>query len=376
MAATSQKRDYYEVLGVDRGATPEQIKQAYRQLALQWHPDRNPSAEATDKFKEIAEAYAVLSDEAKRSAYDTMGHAGISERWSTEDLFRDFDFGDFFGGRFGGLGSIFGDVFSGGARRSAAKPHGADLRYDLRLTLDESAKGGERLIQVTRSECCKTCGGNGAKPGTQPVPCSECQGRGEKQQIRTEKSMKVISLSPCGRCKGRGVFVESPCAACEGTGYEFLPHTIKVQVPAGIEDGMLLRLTGQGEAGPQGGTPGDLLVRISIQPHPHLKRDRTDLYTVIPVSFPDAALGTKITAPCLNGENVRVTVPPGTQSGTALRVRGKGMPRLHGKGKGDLFVVVEVRTPTEINPQQRELLKEFARLDRERTNVSAHTGNE
>jgi molecular chaperone DnaJ len=376
MAATSQKRDYYEVLGVDRAATPEQIKQAYRQLALEWHPDRNPSAEATDKFKEIAEAYAVLSDEAKRSAYDTMGHAGISERWSTEDLFRDFDFGDFFGGRFGGLGSIFGDVFSGGARRSAAKPPGADLRYDLRLTLDESAKGGERLIQVKRSARCKICGGNGAKPGTQPVPCSECQGRGEKQQIRTEKSMKVVTLSPCVRCKGRGVFVESPCGACDGTGYEFLPHTIKVQVPAGIEDGMLLRLAGQGEASPQGGTPGDLLVRISIQPHPHLKRDRANLYTVVPVSFPDAALGTKVTAPCLNGENVRVTVPSGTQSGTALRARGKGMPRLHGKGKGDLFVVVEVRTPTEITLQQRELLKEFARLDKERTNMPAQTGSE
>ena len=376
MEATHQKRDYYEVLGVDRKATQEEIKQAYRQLALQWHPDRNPSAEATDKFREIAEAYAVLSDQAKRDTYDTMGHAGVSERWSTEDLFRDFDFGDFFGGGFGDFGNIFGNLFGGRPRRGAAKPQGANLHYELKLTLDEAAKGGERLIQLTRSERCKACSGSGAKPGTQPVSCSECEGKGEKQQIRTEKSMKVITLSPCVRCKGRGVFVESPCATCQGTGYEFLPHTIRVQVPAGIDDGMLLRLAGQGEASPQGGIPGDLLVRISIQQHPHLKRDRDNLYTVVPVSFPDAALGTKVTAPCLDGERVRVTIPPGTQSGTALRARGKGMPRLHGKGKGDLFVVVEVHTPTALSPQQKELLRELAKLDREHANPVSQTGND
>ncbi|HEY7319081.1 MAG TPA: molecular chaperone DnaJ [Candidatus Binatia bacterium] len=374
MEATQQKRDYYEVLGVERAATQEQIKQAYRQLALQWHPDRNPTAEAPDKFKEIAEAYAVLSDKTKRNAYDTMGHAGVSERWSTEDLFRDFNFGDFFGGGFADFGSIFGDLFGGRPRHGTPRSQGVDLRYDLKLTLDEAAKGGERFIQLTRSERCKTCGGNGAKPGTQPVRCSECEGKGEKQQIRTEKSMKVVTLSPCARCKGRGVFVESPCVTCQGTGYEFLPHTIKVQIPPGIEDGMLLRLAGQGEVGPGGSTPGDLLVRIWIQPHPHLKRDGDNLYSVCGVSFPDAALGTKVTVPCLNGETVRVTIPPGTQSGTALRARGKGMPRLHGKGKGDLFVVVEVRTPTALSTQQKELLREFARLDREQANPDSQSG--
>ena len=372
MAVTQQKRDYYEVLGVDRAATPEQIKQAYRQLALKWHPDRNPSAEATDKFREISEAYAVLSDEAKRSAYDTMGHAGVAERWSTEDLFRDFDFGEFFGG--GGLGAIFGNLFSGGARRRPVKPHGTDLHYELSLTLDEAARGGERLIHLTRSDRCKTCGGSGAKPGTQPANCSECDGKGEKQQVRTEKAMKVITLSACARCKGRGVFIESSCATCQGTGYEFSPHTIKIQVPAGVEEGMLLRLAGQGEVDPKGGVPGDLLVRTAIQPHPQLKREGPNLYTVIPVSFPNAALGTKVTIPCLNGENVRMIVPPGTQSGTALRARGKGMPHLHGKGKGDLFVVVEVRTPTELTARQRELLREFARLDSEQTSVRAGNG--
>ena len=376
MAATQQKRDYYEVLGVDHAATPEDIKQAYRQLALKWHPDRNPSAEASDKFREIAEAYAVLSDESKRSAYDTMGHAGVSERWSTEDLFRDFDFSEFFGGGFGDFGNIFGNLFGARPKRGTAQPRGLDLRYNLNLSLDEAAKGGERLIQLSRSERCRTCNGSGAKPGTQPVSCPECGGKGEKQQVRTDKSTNVITMSPCARCKGRGVLIESPCAACQGTGYEFLPHTIKIQVPAGVDDGMLLRLASQGDASSHGGAPGDLLVRILIQPHPQLKRDRADLYAVVPISFPDAALGTKVTVPCLNGETVRVTVPPGTQGGAALRARGKGMPRLHDKGKGDLFVVVEVRTPTQLTPEQKELLKKFAKLEQERSNVASQTGSE
>jgi molecular chaperone DnaJ len=370
VAATDQKRDYYEVLGVDRSATTEQIKQAYRQLALKWHPDRNPAPEATDKFREIAEAYAVLSDEAKRNTYDAMGHAGVTDRWSTEDLFRDFRFGDLFGDSFLGFGNIFGDLLSGRRRRDAGKPRGADLYYDLHLTLDEGAKGGERVIHLTRSERCKTCGGNGAEPGTKPITCGECQGSGEKQQTRSEKTMKVVTLSSCGRCKGRGVLIESPCLTCQGTGYEFLPHGIKVQIPPGVDSGMLLRLAGQGESGLEGVPPGDLLVRIQIDPHPLLKRDGDDLYAVMPISFPDAALGTKINVPCLEGEHARVTVPAGTQSGTALRARGKGMPRLRGKGKGELFVVVEVRTPTNLTPRQRELLKEFAELEAEEGNSS------
>ena len=370
MPASPQKRDYYEVLGVDRTATQEQIKQAYRQLALKWHPDRNPAPDATDKFREIAEAYAVLSDDTKRKTYDTMGHAGISERWSAEDLFRDFDFGDFFGGRFGSLWSVFGDLFPGHGRRTAVNPQGADLRYDLKLTLDEAAKGGERLIRITRSDRCKTCGGNGATPGTQPVACSDCRGSGEKQQVRAEKGMKVITLSSCARCNGKGLFIESPCPACKGIGFEFLPHVIKAQVPAGIDDGMLLRLAGQGEAAPQGGSPGELLVRILIQPHPLLKREADDLYAAVAIDFTDAALGTKVTVPCLDGKKMQLTVAAGTQSGTTLRARGKGMPRLHGKGRGDLLVIVEVRTPTHLTSRQRELLKEFAQLEAERKSTA------
>ena len=373
MAANQQKRDYYEILGVDRSATQEQIKQAYRQLALKWHPDRNPAPDATNRFKEIAEAYAVLSDQTKRKQYDAAGHAGISEHWSTEDLFRDFTFGDFFGGRFGDLGSIFGDLFGGPRRRAHAKPKGADLYYDLRLTLDEAAKGGERSIHSTRSERCKTCGGNGAKPGTQPVTCADCQGTGQKQQIRSDRGMKVITVSSCARCMGKGVFIEAPCLTCHGTGLDLVAHEIKMHVPPGIDDGMMLRLAGQGEAPPEGGTPGDLLVRIGIAPHPTLRREGDDLYAVMPISFPDAALGTKLSVDCVGGESVRISVPPGIQSGTALRARGKGMPRLHGRGKGDLFVVVEVRTPTQLTPRQRELLKQF-KLEGERAHPADVVG--
>lgn len=375
MTGSAQKRDYYEVLGLERNATQEQIKQAYRKLALQWHPDRNPAPEATGKFREVAEAYAVLCDPNKRQAYDATGHAGVSERWSTEDIFRDFDFSDFMGGPMGGIWSIFGDLFPGRATRASASPHGADLHYDLNLTLDEAAKGGERLIKITRSDQCKSCGGSGAKAGTKPVTCSECHGTGENQQVRTDKATRVVTFTTCTRCAGRGNFIESPCANCAGAGYQMLPHNIKVTIPAGVERGMLLRLAGQGESGPQGAPRGDLLVRINIQPHPTLKRDGDDLYTSTAISFPDAALGTKLIVECLERERVILTVPPGTQQGTILRARGKGMPRLHGKGKGDLYVVVEIKTPTDLTARQRELLKEFVKLELAKEQSAPVAGN-
>jgi molecular chaperone DnaJ len=229
----------------------------------------------------------------------------------------------------------------------------------LHLALNEAARGGERLIKLTRSDRCKNCNGSGAKPGTNPVTCTECRGTGEKQQVRADKTMRVVTLTTCTRCDGRGMFIESPCITCKGAGLQFLPHSIKMQIPAGVEHGMLLRLAGQGEAGPQGTPPGDLLVRIYIQPHPTLKRDGDDLYAAVPISLPDAALGTKVTVPCLEAQKVIVTVPPGSQHGTLLRARGKGMPRFHGKGKGDLYVMVEVKTPTDLTARQRELLREF-----------------
>jgi molecular chaperone DnaJ len=363
MPATKDKRDYYDVLGVARSATPDQLKQAYRRLALQWHPDRNQSPESTDRFREIAEAYAVLSDEAKRRAYDERGHAGVSEQWTAEEVMRDFQFGDFFGGRLGDLAGIFGDFFGGRPRAPNGPSHGLHLRHDLMLTLEEAAQGGERVIEYVRSEKCRLCGGTGAKAGTRPVRCTECNGTGQKQHMQTGKGVRMVTLTTCSRCRGRGQFVESPCSSCQGNGYEFVPHAVKAQIPPGVDDGMVIRLAGQGEASADGGPPGDLLIRVHVRPHPRFLRHGDDLYTVATISFPDAALGKKLSVSSLIGEKLSFTVPPGTQSGTALRAAGKGMPRLGGKGRGNLLVVVEVRTPTDLTAKQKELLQELAKLD-------------
>jgi molecular chaperone DnaJ len=356
------KRDYYEVLGVDRTATRDQIKHAYRQLALHFHPDKNKDPGAAAKFRELAEAYAVLSDDTKRKEYDTTGHAGVSERWSSEDLMRDFQFGDFFGGRFGDLSGLFGDLFGRRMRPGTGARRGVDLRYDVELTLEEAARGGEREIQLTRSEHCADCGGSGAKAGTKPLTCPDCRGTGQKQDVKTKKDIRFVTLTTCARCQGRGQIVESPCPLCQGGGYRFLPHTLKVKVPPGVDDGMMIRLPGQGEANANGGPPGDLLIRPHIRRHPIFERHGDALYMIQSVTFPDAALGKKLRVTGLSGETLHVTVPAGTQSGTALRLNGKGMPKVGETGKGDLFVVVEVRTPTDLSDRERMLLLELAKL--------------
>ncbi len=362
----TKKRDYYDVLGVDRSATREQIKQAYRQLALKYHPDRNKSSDAEEKFKEIAEAYAVLSDDAKRREYDAAGHVGVEQRWSHEDLFRDFQFGDFFGGRFDDLSGLFGDFFTRRSRPGSGMGRGLDLRYDLDLTLEEAAKGGERQVQVTRSEKCAGCGGSGAKPGSKVTKCSQCGGSGQKQHVQTSRGMRMVTLTACDPCQGRGKIVEHPCPGCMGSGHQFAPKTLKVQIPPGVDDGMLIRLAGQGEANANGGPPGDLLIRIHLRPHPAFERHGDDLYTVSRLPFTDAALGSKIHVASLSGDRLQVTIPAGIQSGTALRLHGKGMPRLGGKSKGDLFVVVEATTPTNLSPEQRRLLEQLAKLEKTR----------
>ena len=366
MPTVKTKRDYYEVLGVDRSATRDQIKQAYRHLALKYHPDRNKKADAEGKFKEIAEAYAVLSDDVKRREYDATGHSGVSERWSPEDLMRDFQFGDFFGGRFDDLSGAFGDFFGRRTRPAPQVVRGVDLRYDLDLTLEEAARGGDRAIHITRSEKCVNCGGTGAKSGTNPTACSDCGGTGQRQQVKTGKGVKMLTLTTCSRCSGRGQWIESPCSTCQGNGYTFAAHVLRVQIPEGIDDGMVIRLTGQGEPNANGGPPGDLLIRSHLRPHPHLQRQSDDLYTLQQINFVNAALGTKLLVKGLGEESLRVTVPAGTQSGTALRISGKGMPKLNQKGKGDLFVIVEVRTPTDMSPEQRKLLEEYAHLESQR----------
>jgi molecular chaperone DnaJ len=356
------KRDYYEVLGVDRTATRDQIKHAYRQLALQFHPDKNKDPGAAAKFRELAEAYAVLSDDTKRKEYDTTGHAGVNKRWSSEDLMRDFQFGDFFGGRFGDLSGMFGDLFDRRMRSGSGSTRGVDLRYDVELTLEEAARGGEREISLTRSEKCTDCGGSGAKAGTKPLACPDCRGAGQKQDVKVRKDVRLVTLTTCTHCQGRGQIVESPCPLCQGGGYRFLPHTLKVKVPPGVDDGMVIRLPGQGEANANGGPPGDLLIHTHVRRHPTFERHGDDLYIVQSVTFPDAALGRKLRVAGLVGEALQVTIPAGTQSGTALRLNGKGMPKVGEKGKGDLFVVVEVRTPTDVSDRERALLLELAKL--------------
>lgn len=362
MPVSETKRDYYEVLGVDRSATRDEIKHAYRQLALQYHPDKNKDPGAATKFRELAEAYAVLSDDTKRKEYDTTGHAGVSERWSQDDLMRDFQFGDFFGGRFGDLSGIFGDFFGRRARPGSGASRGVDLRYDLDLTLEEAARGGEWEIHLTRSEKCAPCGGSGAKAGTKPLSCPECKGTGQKQEVRTKKDMRMVTLTTCTRCHGRGQIVESPCPLCQGSGYQFVPHRLKVRIPPGVDDGMMVRLSGQGEPNANGGPPGDLLIHPHVRRHARFERHGDDLYLVHPVTFPQAALGKKLRIAGLEGEGLHVMMPAGTQSGTALRLNGKGMPKVGGKGKGDLFVLVEVRTPTDLTERERELMQELASL--------------
>jgi len=356
------KRDYYEVLGVDRTATRDQIKHAYRQMALQYHPDKNKDPDAAAKFRELAEAYAVLSDDAKRKEYDTTGHVGVSERWSTDDLMRDFQFGDFFGGRFGDLSGMFGDLFGRRMRPGTGASRGVDLSYDVELTLEEAARGGEKEIHLTRSEKCTDCGGSGAKAGTKPLSCPDCRGTGQKQDMKMRKDVRLVTVTTCARCQGRGQIVESPCPICQGSGYRFLPHRLKVKVPPGIDDGMIIRLPGQGEANANGGPPGDLLIHPHVRRHPSFERHGDDLYLVQSLTFPDAALGRKLHVTGLGGETLQVSIPAGTQSGTALRLNGKGMPKVGEKGKGDLFVVVEVRTPTDLSDRERALLQELVKL--------------
>lgn len=367
MPGVDTKRDYYDVLGVNRTATRDEIKHAYRQLALQYHPDKNKDPGAAEKFRELAEAYAVLSDDTKRKEYDTTGHAGVSERWSPEDLMRDFQFGDFFGGRFGDLSSMFGDLFGRRMRPGAGAARGVDLRYDVELTLEEAARGGEREIHLTRSEQCADCRGSGARAGTTPLSCPDCRGSGQKQDVKIKKEVRLVTLTTCGRCQGRGQIVESPCPLCQGSGYRFLPRTLKVKVPPGIDDGMLIRLPGQGEANADGGPPGDLLISPHIRRHPTFERHGDDLYMVQSVTFPDAALGRTLRVTGLGGETLQVAIPAGTQSGTALRLSGKGMPTVGEKGKGDLFVIVEVRTPTDLSDRERALIRQLAELQQPST---------
>ena len=347
------KRDYYEVLGVDRNAGDGDLKKAYRKLALNFHPDRNPGdREAEDKFKEAAEAYEVLRDAKKRQIYDQYGHQGLegsgfSGFGGFEDIFSSF-------------GDIFEDFFGfGGGRRSRSRANrGADLRYDMQLTFMEAAFGTEKEIDVEKAEACTACEGTGASPGTGVETCAQCGGSG---QVGRSQGFFTVRTT-CGHCRGQGQVISNPCKTCRGQGKVLARKKVSVRIPAGVDNGSRLRLTGEGEAGAYGGPHGDLYVFIHSESHDFFKRDDTNVLCQIPISFVQAALGDTITIPTLKGES-ELTIPKGTQPGDIFRLRGEGIPSLRNGHRGDQIVQVNVKTPTNLNKKQVTLLKEFATLE-------------
>jgi molecular chaperone DnaJ len=348
----SVKRDYYEILGVQRGATEQEIKSAYRKLALQFHPDRNPNnPDAEEKFKECSEAYAVLADTEKREMYNRFGHAGVGAAGPggfDATVFQDF--GDIFG-EFFGFGDLFGGERSG--RRSRSQ-RGADLREDITIEFEEAAFGTEKKIIYRKHELCGNCHGSGSAQGKAPASCRTCAGRG---QVRYQQGFFSIART-CPTCHGAGSVISDPCTNCRGEGRVIQQKTIDAKIPAGVEDGTRIRFTGVGEAGVHGGPAGDLYLVLHVKEHAFFERQGNDLYCVVPISFTQAAVGTEIPVPTLEGEHM-LKVPEGTQSGTILKVRGKGVPALNGHGKGNLFVEVRVQTPTRLTKRQRELLQEL-----------------
>ncbi len=353
------KRDYYEVLGVSRDATQEEIKKAYRKLALKYHPDRNPGDKnAEERFKEAAEAYEVLRDPERRRAYDLHGYEGVAGTGfrgfsGHEDIFSAFS-------------DLFEDLFgfsTGHRHRGPAGPEpGADLRYDLVISFEQACKGAETEVEVVRLETCGACNGSGMAPGSQRITCPTCHGRG--QIVRTEGFFRVSTT--CPHCSGQGFIVTSPCSKCGGSGRVKERQRVKVRIPAGVDTGSRLRLRGEGEAGLRGGPRGDLYIVIHVEPHDIFERKGDDIYCRIPISFTQAALGAKIEIPTLNGTHV-LEIPPGTQTGERFRLKGLGVPSLRGFGKGDQIVEVVVVTPTKLTDRQKELLKEFAQLEKEKS---------
>lgn len=366
------KRDYYEILGIKKNATLDEIKKAYREMALRYHPDRVPheqKKEAEEKFKEISEAYAVLSDSQKRALYDQYGHAGIDQRYAYEDIFKGADFSSIFEdladfGFGGGLfDEIFGDlgfdIFGSRAGRGATRRRrGRDLQFTVDITLEEAATGTEKTITLPRYEICSTCAGTGAKPGTKKTTCSQCRGTG-----RIAISSGFFQLTQtCPKCQGEGSIITTPCPDCRGEGRAKITKKKKVKIPAGVDRGSQLRVRGEGEAGILG--HGDLYVIIDVKPHPVFERHNNDIVTQISISLVKAILGGEVQVPTLDGK-VTMKIPPGTQSGKIFRINNKGIPDLHGRGRGDELVRVLVNIPVNLTTEQRRLIEEFARVSGE-----------
>lgn len=350
------KRDYYEILGVSKDAGEEEIKKAFRRLARQYHPDVNKEdPQAEEKFKEINEAYEVLSDPKKRAAYDQFGHAGTDSGFGNATGFGGFgDFG------FDSFGDIF-DMFFGstGRQRRPGPKRGADLRVDLEIEFTEAAFGMETTINVPRTETCPTCHGNKAKPGTPIQTCSVCHGTGQVQFVQSTAFGRFSTVRTCDRCHGTGKIVETPCPECMGRGMVRRNRKIDIKIPAGVDSGYRLRVSGEGEAGEMGGAPGDLYVYINVRPHKFFKRTGDDITFEIPITFTQAVLGATIQVPTLEGE-AELKIPEGTQTGTLFRLRGKGIPHLRGHGRGDELIRVKVQIPTKMTPAQREAVRRLA----------------
>ena len=371
------KRDYYEVLGVDKNASADEIKKAYRKMAVKYHPDKNPGdKEAEEKFKEAAEAYSVLSDADKKAKYDQFGHAGVEGAGpdfsggfgNLNDILNDL-FGGAFGGGFGGF-SGFGGGFGGGSRPQQRVYRGRDIRVRVKLTLEEIAKGVEKEISIEKNIPCTECGGKGAKSSADIQTCPACKGTGQVQRVVNSFLGQTVTYSTCQQCGGEGKIIKNPCRTCGGTGLVRKRETIKVKIPAGVEAGMQLTLQGEGHAAKNNGINGDLLVVIEEQEHPNLKRDGNNLYYTKIVSLPEAILGAEVEVPCLDGP-YKIKVEPGTQSGTVIRLRGKGLPTVNGYGgTGDMYVKVAVWIPRKLNKDEKAMFESMKESDSFKPNPS------
>ncbi|HYK72506.1 MAG TPA: molecular chaperone DnaJ [Pseudoneobacillus sp.] len=347
------KRDYYEVLGVSKSASKDELKKAYRKLSKQYHPDINKEPDANEKFKEIAEAYEVLSDDQKKAQYDQFGHAGPNQGFGGSD----------FGGGFGGFEDIFNSFFGGGTRRRDpnAPRQGADLQYTMTLSFEEAVFGKEMDIEIPREEECDTCHGSGAKPGTKPETCNHCKGSGQLNVEQNTPFGRIVNRRVCHYCNGTGKEIKNKCSTCGGSGKVKKRRKINVKIPAGVDDGQQLRVSGQGEPGVNGGPSGDLYVVFHVRSHEFFERDGDDIYCEMPITFVQAALGDEIEVPTINGK-VKLKIPAGTQTGTKFRLKGKGVPNVRGYGVGDQHILIRIITPTKLTEKQKQILSEFAEI--------------
>jgi molecular chaperone DnaJ len=354
----TNKRDYYEVLGVSRNASDDEVKKAFRRLAKQYHPDANKEQGAEARFIEINEAYEVLSDQQKRAAYDRYGHAAAA--------------GSMGGAGFADFSSFSTDIFemffsgAAGTQRRSGPQRGADLRYELTITFEEAVFGCQKEIELPRWESCSTCKGSGAQPGTAKTRCSNCQGSGEIRRVQQSIFGQFVNVTVCDRCRGEGSVITTPCEKCRGQGRVRNNRRVVVNIPAGVDDGINVRVTGEGEVSSRGGIPGNLYVILTVKPHPYFKRQGNDIEYELPISFAQAALGAEVEVPTVDGKSTVLKIPAGTQSGRSFRLKGMGVPVVHSTARGDEHVVVKLVTPTNLTPEERRLFDELARIEKER----------